>query len=100
MAFLFEINILEQLEMVLNGPRSFVDSSRKPRILGQHASSKLDIYLDSSWACLSIITLESISPAKMVHKDSCEKTVNEKKFLSSPSLTSILTKKSGSRMVL
>ena len=40
------------------------------------------------WTCLSIVTLERTSPAKRFPP----KTVNENKFLSTQSLTFILTK--------
>ena len=46
-------------------------------------------YADATWTCLSIVTLECTSPAKRFPP----KTVNEKKFHPTQSLTFILAKK-------
>ena len=74
-------------------------SSRKPRILPQASSEQADAQSRPqvsrqmlpihfhSWTCLSIVMLESTSCAKRFPP----KTLNEKKFLSTQSLTFILT---------
>ena len=87
----------------------FKVSSRKTRVPPQGSSEQADGQSSPqvsremlpihclAWTCLSIVKLECTSPAKRFPP----KTVNEKKFLSTQSLTFILTEnQSGYSMVL